>query len=486
MSPARTIAVVGGGFAGTLTAIHLIRSAAMIAEMRVVLINRTATIGPGVAYSVSSPALLLNVPAARMSALPDDPDHFLRWARTRLGPAVAGDAFLPRGLYGAYLSELFEDACGRAARGALRCVRAAAIDVEADSQPVVTLSDGQRVAAERVVMARGHSLPRHPPVAAGTEFYRSRRYLRTPWSSAGLDAVERDADVLLIGSGLTMYDVVLLLRERGHRGTILVLSRSGLMPRCHAPRPLALRGGPSAQAWLRIPPTAGSLLRAVRAAAASTAEPTDWRAVIDSLRPVTAALWQRLPAREQQRFVLRLRPYWEVHRHRAAVEVHRRISALVADGLLRLHRGQVRAWREDGAGVTAELGGGTGLRVGYVVNCTGPDTDVQRSDDPLVRSLLARGLIVRDRLGLGIETAADGAVIDAGGRASSWLYTLGTWRKPALWESVAVPELRIQAADLAQRLTHDLPADALPVQDGRRYAFSCRGGVPGRQHDWNG
>ena len=102
--------------------------------------------------------------------------------------------------------------------------------------------------------------------------------------------------------------------------------------------------------------------------------------------------------------------------------------------------------------MTADLGGG-GLRVAYVVNCTGPDGDVACSDDSLVRSLLARGLIVRDRLGMGVETAADGAVIDARGRASAWLFTLGTWRKPGLWESVAVPELRVQAVDLARRLT---------------------------------
>lgn len=458
MSACRTIAIVGGGFAGTLTAAHLLRTA-RTARARVVLIDRADTIGPGVAYSASSHALLLNVPAARMSAWPDDPDHFLRWARLRLGPGVAADAFLPRALYGEYLSALFAAARADSERGALRCVRGAAIDVSLRVRPMVTLSDGRRVTAERVVIARGHSLPRNPPVDGGADFYGSRRYLRSPWSEAGWEAVDPDADVLLIGSGLTMYDVALGLRARGHRALIHVLSRRGLLPRAHVPQPLAVTGGPPPQAWLRIRPTASGLLRAVRAAVASGAPDPDWRAVVDSIRPMTAALWQRLPDRERARFLRRMRPYWEVHRHRAAPEIDRRIRRLVGDGVLQLHRGQVRAWREDAGGVTADLGGRR-LRVGYVVNCTGPDTDVHRSEDPLVGALLARGLIARDPQGLGIETAADGAVIDHRGRASSWLFAIGTWRKPALWESVAVPELRVQAADLAGRLLRDLPRSA--------------------------
>lgn len=451
-----TIAIVGGGFAGALTAAQILRSEAPV---RVVLVDRGATVGRGVAYSTTSRAHLLNVPAARMSALPDDPDHFLRWARARLGPSTAADAFLPRWMYGEYVSELFEQARSCAPRGAIHIARATAIDIEAGLRPRVALDDGDAVAADRIVIARGHSLPRNPPVVEGADFYESRRYLRDPWSKAALDGIAPDAVVLLIGTGLTMYDVVLSMRERGHRGTIHALSRRGLLPRCHAPFPLAAASGPAPQSWLSITPTARALLRAVRGACQSTAEPCDWRAVVDSIRPVISQLWQRLPAREQERFVKRLRPFWEVHRHRAAPRIHREIDDLVECGALRRHAGQVQSWREDTQEVTADLGDRC-LRAGYVVNCTGPDGDVRCSDDPLVRSLLARGLIVRDRLGIGVETADDGAIIDARGIASSWLFTSGTWRKPAVWESVAVPELRMQAADLARRLTQGLAPSA--------------------------
>ena len=56
-------------------------------------------------------------------------------------------------------------------------------------------------------------------------------------------------------------------------------------------------------------------------------------------------------------------------------------------------------------------------------------------------------------LALGLDTAADGAVRDARGRASETLFALGPLRRGELWESTAVPEIRAQAHALARHLT---------------------------------
>jgi uncharacterized NAD(P)/FAD-binding protein YdhS len=225
-----------------------------------------------------------------------------------------------------------------------------------------------------------------------------------------------------------MYDVALALRERGHRGPLHALSRHGLLPRAHAAEPLAVRPAPAPEHWLAVAPDLRALLRAIRTACA---EAEDWRAVVDSLRAVNGRLWQRLDARARERFVARLRPYWDAHRHRAARTVHRAIEELVRAGTLRSHAGRVRAWCEDADGVTAVLTDARRLRAAHAINCTGPDTDVRRSANPLVRAMLARGIIVRDALGLGVETTDDGALVDADGHASASLSTIGTWRRPA-------------------------------------------------------
>ena len=91
MSAARA-AVIGGGLSGALQALHLLREGAG----RVVLIERTRAPGRGVAYGTDRPEHLLNVPARRMSAFPDDPDHFVRWYAGRHGGTAEDAHHAPR------------------------------------------------------------------------------------------------------------------------------------------------------------------------------------------------------------------------------------------------------------------------------------------------------------------------------------------------------------------------------------------------------
>jgi uncharacterized NAD(P)/FAD-binding protein YdhS len=69
-------------------------------------------------------------------------------------------------------------------------------------------------------------------------------------------------------------------------------------------------------------------------------------------------------------------------------------------------------------------------------------------------SLLQTGLAIPDPLGLGLATAANGALIQANGQAADWLFTLGSPQKGKLWETTAVPELRQQTKALAETLLH--------------------------------
>jgi len=108
-----TVAVVGAGASGTLTAIELVRVACHRERALRVLLIDEADHGLGVAYATTDEQHRLNVPAARMSALADDPDHLLRWAVGQ-GLDVRPDDFLPRALYGRYLRDLLADTQERA------------------------------------------------------------------------------------------------------------------------------------------------------------------------------------------------------------------------------------------------------------------------------------------------------------------------------------------------------------------------------------
>ncbi|HET7462484.1 MAG TPA: FAD/NAD(P)-binding protein, partial [Longimicrobium sp.] len=398
---AHTIAIVGGGFSGTLTAVHLLRGA-WPGGLHVVLVNRSGPLARGVAYGTRSAAHVLNVPAARMGAFPDDEEHFLRYARGR-DPSVVGGDFVPRSLYGDYLEQVLADAVAAAPAGTRFTHRVArAVDVRVcpgRGAELVLEGDGGPpvLAADRVVLAAGSYSPADPPVPDAAFFADDPRYVRDPWAPGALEGVDRSRPVFLVGTGLTMLDVALDLHGRRLGAPMLALSRRGLVPRPHRspalpPHPVDWDG-----ALLAGPATARRYLREVRRAVAEHPD-VDWRDVLASLRPVTPALWAALPLAERARFLRHLQPYWDVHRHRAAPSIISGFEGLVRDGRLRFCAGRLLRVRGGSGGVAVRFRRrGTQtveeVRVGAVVNCTGPSSNVAALGEPLLDSLLRQGLI---------------------------------------------------------------------------------------------
>ncbi len=468
------VVLVGSGFSGTLVAVHLLRHRGA-RPPRIVLIERNpGRRARGVAYGTRRHAHLLNVPVAKMSAFPDMPEHFHEWARRR-EPDTPPTAFLPRMSYGDYLREVLDEAEAAASATAnddgngarLERIDDEAIDVEPRSeQPPggrVVLRSGRIIDADRVVFAFGNFPPADPPVAAGAAVYANTRYVRDPWVRGALDAFTPDEPVLLIGTGLTMLDVVLALRERGHRARLHALSRHGLLPQTHyavAPLAAAPDWTPTASSGLLLRELVRRVRDEVRHAAATKA---DWRAVIDSLRAHTPSWWRALPEAERRRFLRHVRHFWDAHRHRVAPQVADVVGDLIASGQLNVHAGRITKYRVDTSGIEVHWrrrgdtnAAESSLRVARIVNCTGPNTNLEALREPLLDALRARGLLRPDSLALGCETANDGALVGADGTTSATLYTLGSWRRPLLWETTAVPEIRAQAAALAAALLASL------------------------------
>jgi uncharacterized NAD(P)/FAD-binding protein YdhS len=446
-----TVAVIGGGFSGAITAANLLQSSAGVC--RVTLIDRDGSFGPGVAYGTTCGRHLLNVSASRMSAFEDEPDHFMRWASARR-PGLTGTEFLPRAMYGEYLRRCLDGL--DASR--LDRIPGCAIDVEPGSgRFAVTLEGGRRVIAGAVVLALGNGPPADIPLPDAA-FLSSARYVRNPWRPGCLSRIGAGDRVLLLGTGLTMLDVVLELRGAGHHATIEAVSRRGLIPTAHRAPGGAMYPPAQALAGVFWEKTTRGLLRSLRREMRVAAERgVDWREVINGLRPVTADVWGSMALAERRRFLTRVRPYWDTHRHRAAPEIAGEIDGLIGRGMLAIRAGRVVGLRDSGRGVEARIRqrGQSAETLGQfdvVINCTGPESDVRRWNDPLITSLLLRSLALVDPLGLGLETATDGRLIAADGEVVDGLMAVGALRRGSLWESTAVPELRGQAAGVARRL----------------------------------
>jgi uncharacterized NAD(P)/FAD-binding protein YdhS len=432
----KTIAIIGGGVSGALTAYHLTRNQV---QARIVVIEARPELGLGLAYSTPSLRHLLNVPAGKISALPNEANHFLDWLRASHDATATEETFAPRAIFGRYIQSLLAKTKGvEQVQGVVTHYRSSS------SGAVLTLSDGSKLRVDLVVLATGNFDP-SPLPGISEAALASRVYRHNAWLPDTFNGLDQDAPVALIGTGLTGIDVLLRLRELGHRGTITAVSRHGIFPNRHklykAVSTAAIPAGTQA--------TCVAYLRAIRSAIRSG---TEWRAAIDSLRSTTNELWLALPHVEQQRFRRHLQRRWDVVRHRMAPPIADLISAELAVGTLVVREGHLEGVDagSDGAIVKIRAAGSMEeLATRRVINCTGPSMNYRRVDSPLFKSLFSQGLATVGPLGGGFNCALHGAMIGANGLASEVLFNVGPGRLGTLLESIAIPEIREQAAQLA-------------------------------------
>lgn len=435
--------VVGGGAAGALTTARLLdESARHRVPMTVTLVESRPAAGQGVAYSTVDDRHILNLPAYKMSAYPEDGEHFLAWLDSRGRPA-APYSFVPRRWYGEYLSAVLDDSERRAGQATLRRVHARVGDLELHAgRCQVALDTGERIDADGVVLALGHL--GIETAWAPEALVRSARFIRDPWAEGALEGLPEDGDALIIGTGLTMVDVFTTVARPDR--AVYAISRHGVLPRRHADDILPGMEAPE------LPDSPGlAELRAALAThiAKARARYGDWRPAVDSIRAITQRLWAGLNNDERAEFVARDARTWDAMRHRIPPASAAFVAGARRAGRLVSHRAHVVAAVEVDGGIDVTLSDGQVLRVGAVLNCTGPCDRPQRSTDPFVRRLLERGLVRPGPLGIGFDTEPNGRVIDAAGSTDVPLWTLAALRKGSLWESTAMPEIREQAANVA-------------------------------------
>ncbi|HKR89691.1 MAG TPA: FAD/NAD(P)-binding protein [Phenylobacterium sp.] len=445
MASRPTVAVIGAGFSGLLTALHLLSAPD---GPQVQLIERRGAFGRGRAYETDNPDHLLNVRVASMSALPDQPDHFVQWLSHRDGWRATG-AFVTRGVYGDYLQSLL----GGAVQGAYGVGRLLLeLDEAVDARPVrggweIETAMGRTLFADAVVLALG-APPSAPPPGASPELLASPRYLADPWAAGASTDVGRH--VLLLGAGLTMVDVAFAL-SRGYR-RFTAISRRGLVSLGHDGRPPAtgrtdLAGSPA------------EVLRQVR----RSARGRDWREAVDEARGSAQDVWRAWSLAERRRFLRHLRPWWDIHRHRMAPSVARRVQEMRKAGELVVRAGAIERldlaqdevrveWRARGTRKPQTL------MVDAVVNCTGAGGEIGLADPRLIGALLGRRLVRPDPCRLGLDVDAGSRPLNAKGVAQRGLYAVGPLTRSAFWEITAVPDIRSQAATVARDLLAELAA----------------------------
>ena len=445
------IAIIGGGAAGVLAAIGILRGAR--SPLRLLVIEPSLPLARGVAYATTREEHVLNVPAGKMSGFPEQPEDFLDFlsglpAFEAVPREQLAARFVSRSYYAAYLRQRLQDAVDDSP-AQLEIIAARVQSLQPGDDAVrLQLDSGRAVMAGRVILAVGNAL--RPLPARGASSLPAGKRIEA-WDYPALGEIPANADVAIIGSGLSMADTVASLQANGHRGRIHVMSRHALLPLPHA------KGAPAD--YDPEPLLAMNLrqrLHALRQHAAEAASrDIPWQSVMERIRPMVQRLWQTLSFDDQRRFLRHVVRYWDIHRHRIAAPVYAQLKEVQQQGRLQLHRGRLETAVAEGAcvclGAQDRWRRPLQLEVQCVVNATGVEMRAQAMRNPLLQQLLGSGVGRAGPHGIGLDTAPDGSLIDADGVVEPRVQVVGSLRIGSLWESLAIPDLRAQAAAAAKQ-----------------------------------
>jgi len=453
------VAVVGSGFSAISLVTNLLQL--LPAGTSIAIVGDDASFGRGTAYRTELHLHRLNVPAARMSAFADRPDDFLNWLKSR-GRDVDGSGFASRNDYGLYLRDTLA-ALLRDQRQRIRVdfVKAKAMSCAASENGCVAfrLNDGTSLRSARAILCLGVGTASLPRLTREADIALLRRVVRNPWRLNWLSKVQPDDTICILGSGLTMIDQVLSLRNMGHHGKIHVVSRRGLVPHGHSTSPVTPVDPTLDLDRSEISQLLAALRRRVKAGA-------EWRAVMDGLRPHTQKLWQSLDQPKRARFLRHALAWWNIHRHRVAPQVHDVFEGLLNEGVVEVHAGFVQsiAREKQGPLLTYRKRGGTDevvLPFDWLVNCTGMER-AGIAHSPLLQQMVTDKMIDTDPLGLGIKVDAQSQVLTGDGHVHPHLFAVGALTAGQFWEITAVPDIRVQTRKVAEKIQHLIRDESSP------------------------
>lgn len=431
------IAVVGRGFSGMMMAIALMNTVRTPFHLH--LFDPNSCISGGQALSSGSACEILNSRVRDLSVSADDPDDFADWLcgnaafRASVPAAIPGfqQIFVPKGIFSDYVYQRFSEALAlrrditvQVSHASVTAIRRAATGFLLESEVAVYLP------FQRVVLATGYgtaaSRPAEPGHGSALSPVRSRRLVTKP-------------HVVLLGSGLTVVDRLLKLRDGGYAGQVTILSRQGFLPQPHTRRnadPVFPSGA--------LPARLSEMLRFVRTACREAeASGQNWQSVMNGLRRHARGLWRAMTEREKQRFNRHLRALYDSHRNRLPEALHVRLTGELSEGRTVVRRGHFLrqiggacvVFRPAGQWHEEEIGADQVLDC----RCQAPDLSA-----PMIRRLFMANLAQPDEIGLGIAVGSQGMVL-VGNRATDGLFAIGPLGMGSLPDIDLVPEIVSQA-----------------------------------------
>ncbi len=470
------IAIIGAGASGIISLYQIVdkfsREMPANKRLRIFLFDKSGVFGTGVAYSTPLASHLLNVRASSMSAVSGEPLHFWEWLES-VAPqindeypdlSINKDTFVPRKVYGRYLTALFHETVARAKQCDIRIefIKSEVTQItDAPEGIELILVEGKTLRSHFLILAIGNF-----PSTLYSEFRGTPGYIPYPWPARRLmEEISPTRPVCILGAGLSAVDTLFTLLENGHKGKIYFLSRKGLLPKVQckpadydlrfvtretlseltdndrkkldldAVGRLFIQEIETAEGekldWLDFLNPQGDpghiLARDIRRAESGVISN---QAALMATRPLHAAIWHALTPEDQKRFDREYKSVWNHYRVPLSVINAKKALAILKSGQLTVLGGieEIRHISPPDRfrlRIGTRLGPGYHLEVPFLINATGQGLNVTRFEDRFISNLLTSGIISPHHSG-GIRVDFNScAVIDRDGKTSSSVFAVG-------------------------------------------------------------
>ncbi|MCE3254584.1 MAG: hypothetical protein K0R25_78 [Rickettsiaceae bacterium] len=422
----KTVAIIGGGFSGIATAYNLLR---LSEEVEVDIFDDENFSNNGKAYQTTDEAHILNVPACKMGLPHDDEEHFYRWLGINSG--IGKEDFAQRKIYRAYLQEIIADL---KKHPSLNFINQSVVAVKSEGKNYSLITKDQKTKNyDHIVIACGSAVKKLPSSENSDKIINNIWQFFNQENSAFQELTE-SSTILIIGSGLTMVDAVLSIKNRGFKGKIIACSGSSKLPLPHALNKI------DPVKSLEISDAKLPLSKILQKLKTHAKKADDWRSVINGLRPITSNLWQEFSLEKKRQFLRHLMTFWNIHRHRVAPNNLDQITKMIEEKKLQMVKGKLLNLEIKNQKIIATLSNKKTMEADLVLNAMGFDFSGKVSE--LLTNLLEEKIITHHPTKLGFTVAQN----------HPNFHLAGSLLTGELLEITAVPDLRTCAYNIALKI----------------------------------
>jgi trehalose 6-phosphate synthase len=354
-----------------------------------------------------------------------------------------------------------------------RVIHTDIVDIEAGRANLTLVTNSeQNYFARKVVLATGQ-FPPGDPSTKDRAFHRSERYLSVPLQPDFFEQIRTEDEILILGSGKVTLALLSDFKTKRIGNNIQIVSKTGLFPQPQE------QGHGTKLDFPALPQRLRSLVNTIlERARAAGAQGIGWYPIIETLQPNLPFIWSSLTLPDRKRFVRYIRPYWELAFAPVPRDLLDLAGTMLERGQVVVYGGRIQEIVESENGFDVSFFERTSRRTeqlhpAWIINCTHSECTYRKLDAPLLVNLLARGLIHPDPLFLGLNTAANGAVLNYLGQPSTSMFTFGGATESVI--TVQPAELQTMGAGLAQELATSQEQGQAPAAVENVVIISNRG-----------